>query len=515
MVSQPERAAFPSVAFKLAAWFWKENAFVPSTNQVSKRGNLNQLATGYYHDYVQLTHSISNKLRSLRERAYLNDEILDELKADKMQRGRGISCQLSGRGTGFTVPLCLNDFKRPYCGCEGDFDTGACPYGFTTNGVCRSSKLIQCCVERFNLSLDIVLVLDSSTSIGLQNFLQMKKFAQSLLTKMSANSASLRVSLVYYNTNATVLLDFNAYRDIPSTVSLIDTIQYSFGSTNSGHTLSQVNDYVLQAANGMRPVENSIPKLIVLMSDGRSDNETDTLQQAQRILARGFDLLSVGCCGDKVNKDELLKLSKSDYNVFLLGKDDVQSVYDRILAAGFTQRAQFPFEREVQSSVERNTYKYYQLRVERERTQNLSIELVSLSGRVDLFYSIEETNPKSSIDFVLSNATDSDREGNFVDDEDDEEIPKSRSIMIESTYEVNNEQLGRNINPISLPSNFLNGTLYFSIKGSSTTSTNSYKLYVFYGNEREANVTDNGSVKLRCSLLSLVNIFIIVWIYLR
>ena len=48
LINKPEKAAFPSVAFKLAAWFWNQNAYVIKSNLTSSKGDLNELADGTF-----------------------------------------------------------------------------------------------------------------------------------------------------------------------------------------------------------------------------------------------------------------------------------------------------------------------------------------------------------------------------------------------------------------------------------------------------------------------------------
>jgi predicted chitinase len=162
LINFPELGAFPSKAFQLAAWFWTENAFIIRGNQTAKKGNLNELADGTFHSFTLLTHSLTNDLTKLKDRATLNEKILMELNFISMKRGQGIDCTIGVNKTvGFSVPICMADFKRQYCGCEGEFDIRSCPYGQINNSTkCRSSSIIKCCVEKCSNQLDNVKKLD-------------------------------------------------------------------------------------------------------------------------------------------------------------------------------------------------------------------------------------------------------------------------------------------------------------------------------------------------------------------
>ena len=140
----------------IANWFWTENAFIIKKNEPAIKGNLNELADGTFHNFTLLTHSLTSDLEKLKDRATINEIILNELKYPSMKRGQGIQCNIpSEKDAGFAVPICMLDFKRSYCGCEGKFDSRGCPYGLSGNK-CRSSSIIRCCIEKCNNQLDLV-----------------------------------------------------------------------------------------------------------------------------------------------------------------------------------------------------------------------------------------------------------------------------------------------------------------------------------------------------------------------
>lgn len=159
MIKNPERAVFPSKAFKLGSWFWNENAFIITSNDVSSKGNLNDLVDGTFHNFSLLTHSLTNDLQKLKERAIFNDLVLNELEKPAMKRGQGVECDVSGHGKGYAVPICLTDFKKPYCGCDGVEDRRSCPYGLASENKCRSPSIIKCCKESNNKNImDLVII---------------------------------------------------------------------------------------------------------------------------------------------------------------------------------------------------------------------------------------------------------------------------------------------------------------------------------------------------------------------
>ena len=150
LLLNPELAAFPSSAFKIAAWFWKSNAYIVKSTAMPLKGSLNELVDGSYHNFTLITHSLTEKLNEYSTRVRLNDMLLEALNSRPLKRGKGINCI-------FSVPVCLPGQSSNYCGCEGE-NQDNCPYGnFSNSGKCKNPKTIRCCVEKFSKSSDLVL----------------------------------------------------------------------------------------------------------------------------------------------------------------------------------------------------------------------------------------------------------------------------------------------------------------------------------------------------------------------
>lgn len=139
-----------------------------TNNQPAKKGSLNSLADGTFHNFTLLTHSLTTNVQNLKERAQFYEDGVNELKCRAIKRGKGVGCSIDSADIaleGFAVPVCINGFKKPYCGCEGTYIAQSCPYGYNSLSQCRSSNIIKCCYERCEASLDLVIVLDSSGNI--------------------------------------------------------------------------------------------------------------------------------------------------------------------------------------------------------------------------------------------------------------------------------------------------------------------------------------------------------------
>ena len=86
--NRPWTVSYPSIALKVAAWFWRENAYAVLDLAPSKKTNLNELCDGTYLSFTQLTHSLTNHIKALKERAIINENTLEAFKQSAMKRGQ-------------------------------------------------------------------------------------------------------------------------------------------------------------------------------------------------------------------------------------------------------------------------------------------------------------------------------------------------------------------------------------------------------------------------------------------
>jgi len=124
--------------------------------------------------------------------------------------------------------------------------------------------------------VDIVFVLDESTSVGLGNFTLMKSFVSDLVGRLDIDSGNTRVGLITYSSRVDTAEAFNLNRY--STVALVQSgvasLNYSNGTTYTAAALRYVRTTMLTSAAGDRP---DVPNVVVVMNDGKSNiNPSDT-----------------------------------------------------------------------------------------------------------------------------------------------------------------------------------------------------------------------------------------------
>lgn len=105
----------------------------------------------------------------------------------------------------------------------------------------------------------------------------------------SYNQESSYLSLL--SNNAKLVFHLNRHRRRIDVVNNIKTIPYTRGTTNIADALMFARERMFTSSNGDR---RNIRNMIVIITDGESDNEVQTREQAALAKAAGIHITSVG-----------------------------------------------------------------------------------------------------------------------------------------------------------------------------------------------------------------------------
>ncbi len=178
-------------------------------------------------------------------------------------------------------------------------------------------------------NLDLLFLLDESGSVGSTNHQLGLRFMESVVSFYDISLDGTRVAVISFSIGANVEFDFDDHSTLQQVQNAIREMRYSGGYTYTGLALQSAAELFNDpSSSGARPASAGIPRVVVLITDGRS-NVYSITQPAIDLRAAGVTVYSIGI--GNYNLDELLFIASdpdSDH-VFLL-----QSYTD---AAFFTQ----------------------------------------------------------------------------------------------------------------------------------------------------------------------------------
>ncbi|KAJ0062737.1 hypothetical protein NL108_004377, partial [Boleophthalmus pectinirostris] len=160
---------------------------------------------------------------------------------------------------------------------------------------------VSTCSLGVDVQADVVLLVDGSYSIGLQNFAKVRAFLEVLVTSFDIAPDKVQISLVQYSRDPHTEFALNTHHDLSAVVKAVRTFPYRGGSTNTGRAMTYVREKIFVPSRGAR---TNVPRVMVLITDGKSSDSF---------------------------KDAATKLRNSDVEIFAVGvKDAVRSELEAI-----------------------------------------------------------------------------------------------------------------------------------------------------------------------------------------
>ncbi|XP_053381097.1 uncharacterized protein LOC128549055 [Mercenaria mercenaria] len=152
-----------------------------------------------------------------------------------------------------------------------------------------------------NHEIDIVFVLDSSNSLSGDDFIHSKRFISRVVDAFIISPVMTQVGVVTYSSHAHVEFDLNDHRSKVDVQNAIDNITRRFGSTATDEGIDKALYNVFSPSYGARP---DVVKVLVVITDGESDDYLNTKNAADRVHANAIVTFSIGV-GNNVVKKEL------------------------------------------------------------------------------------------------------------------------------------------------------------------------------------------------------------------
>ncbi|KAK3591335.1 hypothetical protein CHS0354_028442, partial [Potamilus streckersoni] len=178
------------------------------------------------------------------------------------------------------------------------------------NLVCQWSKvsanIASVASGNCDKNMDIIFVMDASTSIPEKDFDHLKRFIKSMIDSFEVGLDKTRIGIVPFSVDV-------MYNNIANlTASLLPQIliaklnnieQPLFGTgTQTGAAIAVMFEmFQLEA-------RRHIPRIGVVITDGKSDNPTETVDVARRVKDAGIYMLTIGI-GQRVFEDELFDIA--------------------------------------------------------------------------------------------------------------------------------------------------------------------------------------------------------------
>jgi Mg-chelatase subunit ChlD len=156
---------------------------------------------------------------------------------------------------------------------------------------------VQCqtniCYER----ADILFVMDSSSSVGPENFQQQLQFAATFVNSFQVGVT--QFSVIRFGTTPSVVINFGDYNDNRILKNAILNIDYEEGGTDTAAALRLAREQAFTSSGARK----GVPKIVIVSTDGQSNNPNETAVEAARLKSSNVLVLSIGIGGAYVRAE--------------------------------------------------------------------------------------------------------------------------------------------------------------------------------------------------------------------
>ncbi|XP_052006790.1 collagen alpha-6(VI) chain isoform X2 [Xyrauchen texanus] len=142
---------------------------------------------------------------------------------------------------------------------------------------------------------DIVLLVDSSSSIGDKDFEEMRKFLRAFVDRLNLKTGKVRVGLAQFSDKPYQEFLLGEYSDKQDLHQKLDNLIYRHGGTRTGQALTFIREKYFRLAR------TTVPHIAIIITDGESNDDVE--EPAQKLRNQGVKIFTI-----RVGKGNLEKL---------------------------------------------------------------------------------------------------------------------------------------------------------------------------------------------------------------
>uniref|UniRef100_A0AAY5EFM5 VWFA domain-containing protein n=1 Tax=Electrophorus electricus TaxID=8005 RepID=A0AAY5EFM5_ELEEL len=180
-----------------------------------------------------------------------------------------------------------------------------------------------------NVHYDLVFILDTSSSVGKDNFEKIRQWVANLVESFDIGEDKTRVAVVRYSDRPTTEFNLARYKSLEEVKRASRNIRYLGGNTKTGDAISYTTTNIFTVQAGARPAARGIQKVAILLTDGRSQDYV--LEPSVEAAKAGIRMFAVGI-GEalKVELEEIAAEPKSSHVFHVTDFDAIDRIRGRL-----------------------------------------------------------------------------------------------------------------------------------------------------------------------------------------
>lgn len=180
-----------------------------------------------------------------------------------------------------------------------------------------------------NVQYDLAFILDTSSSVGKDNFEKIRKWVSDLVDSFDVAPDKTRVAVVRYSDRPTIEFKLDRYRTLKDVKDAARRIVYRGGNTMTGDAISYTTKNIFTESAGARPLSRDTKRVAILLTDGRSQDYV--LEPSREASKAGIRMFAVGI-GEalKVELEEIAAEPKSSHVFQVADFNAIDSIRGRL-----------------------------------------------------------------------------------------------------------------------------------------------------------------------------------------
>ncbi|XP_009462490.1 PREDICTED: matrilin-3 [Nipponia nippon] len=165
-----------------------------------------------------------------------------------------------------------------------------------------------------NRPLDLVFIIDSSRSVRPEEFEKVKIFLSKMIDTLDVGERTTRVAVMNYASTVKVEFPLRTYFDKASMKEAISHIEPLSAGTMTGLAIQTAMDEVFTEEMGTRPATFNIPKVVIVVTDGRPQDQVQDVAASARMA--GIEIYAVGVDRADMQSLRIMASEPLDEHVF-------------------------------------------------------------------------------------------------------------------------------------------------------------------------------------------------------
>ena len=173
--------------------------------------------------------------------------------------------------------------------------------------------------------IDMMILMDSSASILPDDFNSIKRFVAQFTSEFPIGTGQAQFGIVTFSGNAYLSIELGEFDSPNELTQAISGIQQKPGLTNTAKALRLAREELLRSGR------EGVPRAVLIVTDGQSNNRDLTVKEAASTRANGIEIYAIGI-GSSIDEDELNAVASDPDSMHVsLLKDYSESFFNALL----------------------------------------------------------------------------------------------------------------------------------------------------------------------------------------